>query len=119
MTIQDKSFGSRLFDLILMICMLAIVFVTLYPFYHILIISLSEGSAVLRGAVSFWPVDATLDSYRLVFDDPNVPRSLTNSVIYTVVGTIINLFMTALCAYPLARPRFPPRPGAEFRSGGP
>lgn len=106
MTIQDKSFGSRLFDFILMISMLAIVFVTLYPFYHILIISLSDGSAVLRGEVRFWPVEATLDSYKLVFEDPNVPRSLMNSVTYTVVGTTINLIMTALCAYPLARPRF-------------
>lgn len=106
MTIQDKSLGSRLFDLILTVFMLAIVFVTLYPFYHILIVSLSEGTAVLRGEVRFWPVQPTLDSYRLVFDDPNVPRSLMNSVTYTVVGTTINLLMTALCAYPLARPRF-------------
>ena len=35
-----------------------------------------------------------------------MPTSLSNSVLYTVVGTIINLFMTVLCAYPLARPKF-------------
>jgi putative aldouronate transport system permease protein len=106
MTIQDKSLGSRLFDLLLAAFMLFVIFATLYPFYHILIVSLSDGSAVLRGAVRFWPVKPTLDTYKLVLQDPVVPRSLINSTIYTGLGTTINLIMTALCAYPLARPRF-------------
>lgn len=106
MTIQDKSIGSRLFDLLLMLFMLFIIFVTLFPFYHILIVSVSHGSAVLRGAVTFWPVQFTLEAYDLVLNDPVVPRALANSVLYTSVGTVINLVMTALCAYPLARPRF-------------
>lgn len=106
MAIYDKSFGSRLFDLILTVVMIFIIFVTLFPFYHILIVSLSNGNAVLRGEVRFWPVQFTLDAYKLVFNDPNVPRSLMNSLIYTSLGTTINLIMTALCAYPLARPRF-------------
>ncbi len=106
MAIRDKSFGARLFDAILIVIMLFIIFVTLFPFYHILIVSLSHGNAVLRGAVKFWPVQFTLQAYDLVLSDPVVPRALMNSVIYTAVGTVINLVMTALCAYPLARPRF-------------
>jgi len=106
MAIQDKSFGSRLFDAILTLLMLLVIFVTLYPFYHILIVSLSDGNAVLRGEVKLWPVGLTFDTYKLVLKDPKVPRALFNSVMYTSVGTTINLIMTALCAYPLARPRF-------------
>ncbi len=106
MAIQDKSFGSRLFDAILTVLMLLVIFVTLYPFYHILIVSLSDGNAVLRGEVKLWPVGLTFDTYKLVLKDPKVPRALLNSVMYTSVGTTINLIMTALCAYPLARPRF-------------
>jgi putative aldouronate transport system permease protein len=86
--------------------MIAIVCVTLFPFYHIALISLSNGNAVLRGEVKFLPVGFTLDSYRLVMEDPAIPRALMNSVIYTIVGTFINLVMTALCAYPLARATF-------------
>jgi len=106
MAIYDKSLGSRLFDLMLTVLMLGIIFVTLFPFYYILIVSLSNGNAVLRGEVKLWPVQFTLDTYKLVLSDPNVPRSLMNSLLYTSVGTAINLIMTALCAYPLARPRF-------------
>jgi putative aldouronate transport system permease protein len=106
MGVYDKSFGSRAFDAILIVLMLLLVFITLFPFYHVFIVSVSNGNAVLRGEVKLWPVQLTAAAYRLVLGDPRVPQALRNSVVYTVVGTTINLFMTALCAYPLARPRF-------------
>jgi putative aldouronate transport system permease protein len=102
----DRTLGSKLFDWANRLLMVLIIFITLYPFYFITIVSLSNGNAVLRGDVHFWPVGTTLGSYKLVFDNPAVPTSLTNSVMYTVVGTIINLIMTVLFAYPLARPKF-------------
>lgn len=102
----DKTFGSRLFDKINMLLLILVVIATLYPFYYITIISLSNGNAVLRGEVRLWPVGITLESYRLVFQNPAVPTSLRNSLVYTTLGTLINLIMTTLCAYPLARPRF-------------
>ena len=102
----DRTLGSKIFDWANRLLMIGIIFITLYPFYFITIVSLSNGNAVLRGDVSFWPIGFTLESYKLVFDNPAVPTSLSNSVLYTVVGTIINLFMTVLCAYPLARPKF-------------
>ncbi len=105
----DKTLGSRIFDKINIILLILVIVATLYPFYYITIVSLSNGNAVLRGEVSLWPVGFTLDSYKLVFQNPAVPLSLRNSLVYTTLGTVINLGMTTLCAYPLARPRFPGR----------
>ncbi len=102
----DKTFASRLFDKFNIFLMGLVIVVTLYPFYYITIVSLSNGNAVLRGEVSLWPIGFTLESYRLVFENPAVLRSLGNSLLYTTVGTAINLFMTVLCAFPLARPKF-------------
>lgn len=102
----DKTFASRLFDWFNYLLMALVVAATLYPFYYITIVSLSNGNAVMRGDVSIWPVGFTLESYRLVFENPAVPRSLWNSFVYTSVGTAINLFMTVLCAFPLSRPKF-------------
>jgi putative aldouronate transport system permease protein len=102
----DKTFASRLFDKINILLLILVIIATLYPFYYITIVSLSNGNAVLRGEVKLWPVGLTLESYRLVFENPAIPPSLKNSVIYTTVGTAINLVMTTLCAFPLARPRF-------------
>jgi len=105
-TIYDRDLGSRLFDALNIIFMIFVVIVTLYPLYHIGIVSLSDGNAVLRGDVRFFPVGFTLDSYKLVLQDPAILQSLLNSVIYTTVGTFINLSFTALCAYPLSRASF-------------
>jgi putative aldouronate transport system permease protein len=102
----DRSLGSRIFEWTNRVLMILIIFATLYPFYYITIVSLSNGNAVLRDEVRFWPVGFTLESYKLVFENPAMSKSLLNSVLYTTVGTIINLIMTALCAYPLARPKF-------------
>jgi putative aldouronate transport system permease protein len=102
----DRTLGSKIFDWANRLLLVLVIFATLYPFYYITIVSLSNGNAVLRGDVRFWPIAPTIESYKLVFDNPSVSTSLSNSVLYTVVGTIINLFMTVLCAYPLARPKF-------------
>lgn len=104
--VRDKSLGSRIFDGLNVVFMLGVILATLYPFYYLAIVSLSNGNAVLRGLVSFWPVGLTLDAYRLVLKTATIPLALRNSILYTAVGTAINLGMTALCAYPLARARF-------------
>lgn len=102
----DRTWASRVMDWIIYIVMILVILATLYPFYYITIVSLSNGNAVLRGEVRFWPVALTLESYKLVFQNPVIPQSLLNSFIYTSVGTLINLIMTSLCAYPLARSKF-------------
>jgi len=104
--VYDRSIGSRLFDRLNIVFMIFVVFVTLYPLYYIAIISLSDGNAVLRGEARFFPVGLTLESYKLVLEGETIPRSLLNSVLYTTVGTLVNLSFTALCAYPLSRPYF-------------
>ncbi|HEY9075756.1 MAG TPA: carbohydrate ABC transporter permease [Anaerolineaceae bacterium] len=102
----DRTTGSKVFDWLNRLLMIVIILVTLYPFYYITIVSLSNGNAVLSDQVKFLPVGFTLDSYKLVFQNPATLTSLLNSLLYTSVGTVINLVMTALCAYPLARPKF-------------
>lgn len=102
----DKGPGARLFDTLNTFFMVLVVLATLYPLYYVAIVSLSNGNAVLRGEVSLLPVGFTPAAYGLVFRTTTVVRSLGNSVLYTTVGTLINLLMTALCAYPLARPRY-------------
>jgi len=101
-----KSMGSRLFDVLNIILMAIIVVVALYPLYYIAIVSLSHGNAVLTKSVKYFPVDFTLESYKTVLKDPATGRSLLNSLLYTSVGTFVNLACTGLCAYSLSRRDF-------------
>ena len=99
-----QSFGSRVFDVFNVIFMFLFLLVTLYPFWYVVIVSLSDGKAVLSGQVSLIPVNFTFDTYRVVLRDSNIVTGFKNTVIYTTVGTLINLACTSLCAYPLSRP---------------
>jgi putative aldouronate transport system permease protein len=104
--VQDRSLGSWLFNIANGTLMILVILATFFPFYHMAVVSISDGNAVLRGDVSVWPVGLSAEAYRLVLENQTIAISLVNSLLYTTVGTVINLLMTALCAYPLSRPRF-------------
>lgn len=94
--------GDRVFDVGNALLLAVLAFITLYPFYYVAIVSLSDGYAVIRGEVHWWPVGVNLESYRAVLEAPYVLTSFRNTVWYTAVGTVVNVTLTACCAYPLA-----------------
>lgn len=100
--------GKRLeaFTIVNMLSMLAAIVVTLYPLYYMAIVSISEGSEVMRGTIGLFPKGFNFKAYQIIFEDPSIMRSYANTILYTAVGTSINLIMTALCAYPLSRKTF-------------
>ncbi|MDF2815014.1 MAG: carbohydrate transporter permease, partial [Paenibacillus sp.] len=75
----------------------------LVPFFHILAGSFSGSRALIEGRVSLWPVEFTTSNYAVVFTDPTIWRSFGVTVLITVVGTGINLILTALMAYGLSK----------------
>lgn len=102
MTHLRKSLGSKTFDAANALILLGLVFATVYPLWYIAAVSISDGTAVNRGDVKLWPIDITFEAYATVFRNQDIWRSYLNTIIYTGVGTAINLAATALCAYPLS-----------------
>ena len=102
-----RSTGSRVFDVVNVVFMFIFLLVTLYPFWYVVIVSLSDGKAVLSGLVQLLPVNITLDTYKVVLRDSNILTGFMNTVLYATTGTCVNLVMTSLCAYPLSRPVLP------------
>ncbi|HEY8499518.1 MAG TPA: carbohydrate ABC transporter permease [Clostridia bacterium] len=100
------SLGSIVFDVVNHILLLLLVFITLYPMYYIAIVSISSGTYVSRGEVNFLPRGINFGAYEIVFKNPDIWRSYTNTIVYTSVGTLINIIMSSLCAYPLSRKDF-------------
>ena len=101
--------GSKVFDVFNVILMFLFLLVTLYPFWYAIIISLSDGKAVMANRVSIVPIDMTFATYKVVLRDPSIVTGFRNTIIYTVVGTLINLAASSLCAYPLSRSQLPGR----------
>ncbi len=99
----SKSWGSRLFDVLNYSVLLLLVVAIIYPLYYMFIVSISDGLHVIRGDVKFWPINVNLETYRVILSDSSITTAYMNTLLYTSTGTLLNVAMTALCAFPLAR----------------
>ncbi|GBG08931.1 ABC transporter permease [Paenibacillus agaridevorans] len=98
--------GQRIFNYMNSIFLSLLGLSMVLPLINIIAQSFSSSAAINTGAVSLWPVDATLSNYKVIVGDSLIWRSFLNSVIITVVGTLINLAATATLAYPLSRQEY-------------
>lgn len=94
--------GDRIMDVCIGIILTLIIVVTIYPLIYVVSCSFSAPSAVLAGEVVLLPVRPTLMSYQKVFQEGTLNLGIWNSVVYTVVGTAINLVLTSTGAYALS-----------------
>lgn len=101
--VKDNSISSKVLTFLVHTVMLIVIIVTLYPVLHICASSFSSASANDRGIVGILPKEFNLDAYKMIWEARLVPKSLINSVIYTVMGTIVNLSLTGSLAYALSR----------------
>ncbi len=104
---KKKSGGDRAFDTTLVVISILIILVIAYPLYFVVIASFSQPEAVLGGKLRFLPVGFNLESYQMVLTEPKVWTGYRNTILYTVLGTCINLVLTTLAAYPLSRKDMP------------
>lgn len=111
---KKKSRGDKAFDLALIIISLLIIVVVAYPLYFVVIASFSQPEAVLGGKLKFLPVGFNLESYQMVLSEQKVWIGYRNTILYTVLGTCINLVLTTLAAYPLSRKDMPFRGAFTF-----
>ena len=100
------STGRRVFVVMntLFLCLLTVA--TLYPFLFVLVASLSGNGYVMRGEVTVLPKGLTLDAYKAVFEYPMFFRSYRNTLVYTAVGTSVNVILTVSGGYCLSRKHF-------------
>ncbi|WP_066195920.1 MULTISPECIES: carbohydrate ABC transporter permease [Gracilibacillus] len=82
-----------------------IVFVTLFPFFNIVAQSFSSESYINSGQVSLWPRGFNTETYKVIMSDNMFWTNYKNTVIYTVVGTVISLVLSTMIAYPLSKKR--------------
>lgn len=105
------SSDDRTFDSIINIVAALVMIIVLYPLVFVVSASFSDPSLVLTGKVWLLPKGINLDAYESILKTNQIWTGYANSILYTVVGTCINLLMTILAAYPLSRPDLPLRNG--------
>lgn len=77
-----------------------------WPLWFIVIASFSNPDLVTSGKVWLWPRGFHFGGYELITEYRDILIGYRNSILYTVVGTAINMVMTVFAAFPLSRPNF-------------
>ena len=103
------SRGEKIFQFFLIIFIACISITMLYPFLHVLSISLSTPAEALRPGIHLFPQEISFRSWSRVFHTDTVWVALGNTVFRTVVGTTLTLLFMAMGAYPLSRRYLPHR----------
>ncbi len=105
----SNGLSERTSDIILVVITAVVLFLVAYPLYYVLIASFSNPYDVYAGKTFLLPSQFTLDGYKAVFADANIPIGYMNSIKYTVIGTVFSVAMLYITAYPLAQKDLPGR----------
>jgi len=105
---RDK-YADRTFTFVAITILVLSIIAVIYPLYFIVIASISDPNAVYEGKVWLFPSGVTFEGYQRILTDGRIWSGLTNTMIYTVLGTAISV-STILCgAYALSRKDMPGR----------
>lgn len=106
--IKDTT-EDRIFYTIINVILSLLLLIVTVPILYIVACSFSNADRVIAGNVVAWPIEVTLQGYEAIFNNGtyNIIEAFRNSIFYTAAGTILALFLTYLCAYPLARKNLP------------
>ena len=105
--IKDKSVSSKVFDFFLYFMCAVVLITVLAPVLNIFAVSFSSYDAFARGDVGLLPVEFSTKAYETIIRDGKVLQGLKYSVIYTGLGTLVNILLTVITAYPMSRKEMP------------
>ncbi|MFI5908580.1 carbohydrate ABC transporter permease [Dactylosporangium sp. NPDC051541] len=93
----------RVFQVVNAVILTAVVILTLFPFVNVIARSFSDERSIQRGEVNLWPRGFNTTTYQRVMQDPVFWRNYGNTVLYTVVATVIAMVLTTCYAYVLSK----------------
>ena len=106
---EEKKAGDRLVDIALAIVVAFILVAVTYPIWFIVMASVSDPKAVATGQVTLLPSGFGLAGYELILSDARIWTGYRNTIIYSVLGTALNLLVTLPAAFAMSRREFRPR----------
>ncbi len=84
-----------------------VVFIMIFPLFHMLAVTFSDKLSVMQSKVTFWPKGWNLEAYKFIMNYDLIFTAYKNTIIYTVCGTAISLFVLTCGAYALSKKRTP------------
>ncbi|OAS14382.1 carbohydrate ABC transporter permease [Paenibacillus oryzisoli] len=95
--------NRRLYPLVLNIGFVLLGLIMLYPFWYVLMFSLSDPTHASVNKLNLYPEHFSLSTYKYVLSQKFLYVGFRNTLIVTIIGTLISMVLTIGCAYPLAK----------------
>jgi len=101
-----RSFSDKTFDFLNAVFLTAVAITMIFPFYYILIYSISN-PALTGGGMIFWPRGFSLDSYQIILSDRRILSATIVSVARTTIGPLLMILVSSMAAYAITRDTLP------------
>jgi len=86
--------------------LLLLAFITLYPFWNTIVVSVNDAMDTMRGGINFFPREFTLFNYKVIFQTGAIPHAFFISVSRTLINVVASVFFTAMIAFVLSRSEY-------------
>ncbi len=100
------NIGDKMFDTAVIVLGLFVFLIVAYPLYFVIIASVSDSTLVATGKVTLFPKGFSTFGYNEIMGDSRVWTGYKNTILYTTLGTFVNLLFTLPAAYVLSRKEF-------------
>jgi len=107
--VRSTSVSGKIFDILNIIFLVFMACIMLYPFWHVLVGSVLPYEEAVKTRFNILPRKISFEAYEYVFSKNTILMSVAVSVFVTVIGTLYQLLITAIAAYPLTKQDLPGR----------
>lgn len=97
------STGDRAYYAVCYAVITLLALAVLYPILYVIAASFSSAEALMQGKVFIFPVEFNTIGYQEILKYDDIWIGYRNTIFYTLFGTLLNVSITMMCAYPLAR----------------
>ncbi len=106
-TVVKHSLGDNIFSVIVYTILILFAICALYPFAHVIAVSLSNEAYVARGAITVIPKGLNIKAYIEVFNNDRILTGYKNTIYVTVLNVVFGVIVTAMTAYPISKKKLP------------
>lgn len=97
-SVKKKSTGDAIADFLIYLISLIFIILCIYPFYYIMIYSISDPNLAASGMVIL-PKGFSLETFRGIFRLNDIPTAFVVSVLRSIIGTVLTIAGSSFFAY--------------------
>ena len=106
---EHLTTGDRIYKAVVILFLLGAMSLMIIPFWNVMAVAFSSGLGSMTSGIILWPVDFSVDGFRVIWNNLGLERAFMNSVIVTVLGTVAHVALACLAGYVLIQKELPGR----------